>query len=53
MRNFFIDLENVRSYGLEGILLLRPLQKMRLLCGTAGRRDKKNLSRYRKQMGVS
>ena len=24
MRNFFIDLENVRSYGLEGVLLLRP-----------------------------
>jgi len=28
MRNFFIDLENVRSYGLEGILLLRPDDKV-------------------------
>lgn len=24
MRTFFIDLENVRSYGLEGVLLLKP-----------------------------
>jgi len=24
MRHFFIDLENVRSYGLEGVLLLKP-----------------------------
>ena len=28
MRNFFIDLENVRSYGLEGILLLKPEDKV-------------------------
>ena len=28
MRNFFIDLENVRSYGLEGILLLKPDDKV-------------------------
>ena len=28
MRSFFIDLENVRSYGLEGILLLKPEDKV-------------------------
>ena len=28
MRSFFIDLENVRSYGLEGILLLKPDDKV-------------------------
>lgn len=28
MRNFFIDLENVRSYGLEGVLLLKPDDKV-------------------------
>ena len=27
-RSFFIDLENVRSYGLEGILLLKPEDKV-------------------------
>lgn len=28
LRSFFIDLENVRSYGLEGILLLKPDDKV-------------------------
>ena len=28
LRSFFIDLENVRSYGLEGILLLKPEDKV-------------------------
>ena len=28
VRSFFIDLENVRSYGLEGILLLKPDDKV-------------------------